>query len=199
MRNSRTTPLNSGDNTHLKTHDMWQTSLRPQLDAPKLATVTTTSSASSRLGLQIPIGPFPDDILPRKNGKALLQAHFKLIGKAARRQGYASAKATASPALWDIKQNHLANADEPLRQGILAGYSAGSTGEGYSAECSAGSTRELLRDTRRDALAGCSGTGEPLWRDTRRDPLARLSGILAGLRWRAALGCFAGSTRWQDT
>ena len=69
---------------------------------------------------------------------------------------------------------------------ILAGYSAGSIGKGYSAGYSAGSTGEVLwRDTRRDppALAGCGGihwraalagysagsTGEQLWRDTGRD------------------------------
>ena len=125
-------------------------------------------------------------------------------------------------ALLDIKQNHwriLAS-----RSGsILAGYSAGSTGKGYSAGYSAGSTGELLwdaqRDARRDVLAGCSGgilggihwraalagysagsTGEQLdqllWRDTRRDPLAsRSGGILGGIHWRAALaGYSAGST-----
>ena len=108
---------------------------------------------------------------------------------------------------------------------ILAGYSEGSTGKGYSA------------DTRRDPLAsysgilsrmlgGCCGgilggihwratlagysagsTGELLLdtqRDTRRDPLAsRSGGILAGAHWRAALaGYWAGSTGeplWWDT
>ena len=97
---------------------------------------------------------------------------------------------------------------------ILAGYSAGSTGKGYSAGYLAGSTGKLLwdpqRDTRRDPLTGCSGgilggihwratlagylagsTGEPLWdtqRDTRRGPLTGCSGgILGGIHWRAAL------------
>ena len=47
--------------------------------------------------------PLPNDILPRKNGKALLQARFKLIGeqqllahcRSRRHQGYAFAEATA--------------------------------------------------------------------------------------------------------
>ena len=92
---------------------------------------------------------------------------------------------------------------------ILAGYSAGSTGKGYSAGLSAGSTGELLwdtqRDSRREPLAGCSGgilggIHWPLWRDTRRDLLRAalaghsagstgepLGGILVGIRQGAAL------------
>ena len=90
------------------------------------------------------------------------------------------------------------------------GYSAGSTGKGYSAGYSARSTGKLLwRDARRDPLASCSGgmlggihwpaalagysaghwraalysagsTGEQLWRDTGRDPLASRSGVIRG-------------------
>ena len=67
--------------------------------------------------------------------------------------------------------------------------------------CSAGSTEQLGRDTRRDPLASRSGkilgrihwraalagysagsTGEPLWRDTQQDPLPSSSGgILGGI------------------
>ena len=100
---------------------------------------------------------------------------------------------------------------------ILVGYSAGSTGKGYSAGCSARSTGELLWDTQRDArrdplraalvgatVAGYSArstgeplwrdgfTGEQLWRDTGRDPLASCSGeILGGIHWRAALAGYS--------
>ena len=95
---------------------------------------------------------------------------------------------------------------------ILARYSAGSTGKGYSAGCSAGSTASYSeRDTR-------GIHWRLLWRDTRRDPLARYScGILGGTRrratlgysagysagcWRAVVGYSAGSTGeplWRDT
>ena len=83
---------------------------------------------------------------------------------------------------------------------ILAGYSAGSTGKGYSAGCSAGSAgKQLWRDTRRDPLASRSGGII-----ASRDPLtSRSGGILGGIHWRAALaGYWAGSTGeqlWRDT
>ena len=109
---------------------------------------------------------------------------------------------------------------------ILAGYSAGSTGKGYSAGYSAGSTGELLWwDSRRDPLARCSGilsgilggifTGGLFWQDTRRDPLASYSGELlwrdtrralaglGGIHWRAALAGYSarstGELLWRDT
>ena len=67
---------------------------------------------------------------------------------------------------------------------ILAGYSAGSTGKGYSAGYSAGSTCELLCKTQ--------------W-DTWRDPLQSYSdGVVGAIHWRATLrhsaGYSAGST-----
>ena len=98
---------------------------------------------------------------------------------------------------------------------ILAGYSAGSTGKGYSAAYSAGSIGG--RDARRDPLASYSGlsgihwratltgysagsTGELLWdtqRDAWEDPLmgysagsngpSRSGGILGGILWRAGI------------
>ena len=109
---------------------------------------------------------------------------------------------------------------------ILAGYSAGSTSKGYSADTRrdplASYSKDTQRDTRRDPPAGCSGgilggyTGELLWRDlegstgsplrwdTQRDSLAsRSGGILGGIHWPAALaGYWAGSTGqllWRDT
>ena len=60
-----------------------------------------------------------------------------------------------------------------------SGYSAGSTGKGYSAGYSAGSTGGLL------------------WWDTWRDPLT--GGMLGGIHWRAALGYSAGGLLWWDT
>ena len=91
---------------------------------------------------------------------------------------------------------------------ILAGYSAGSTGKGYSlGGIHWRATLGYQQDTWRDPLVGCSGgilggihwraalagysagsTGELLWRDTWRDPLASCSGgVLGGGRGVEAL------------
>ena len=81
---------------------------------------------------------------------------------------------------------------------ILGGYSAGSTGKGYSAGYSAGSTGELLCGILSGILGGIQ------WRATVWDPLASYSGgILGGIHWRASLAEYsAGSTGeplWQNT
>ena len=159
--------------------------------------------------------PLPTHNLPRKNGKALLQAHFKLIGKQqllargrSRRQGTRVMhlqKPPPAPRSAEHTRGHQQQnqTGELLwrdtggihwrilasRSGsILAGYSAGSTDKGYSAGYSAGSAGELLWDTQRD---------------TCRIPLAGCcGGILGGIHWRAALaGYLAGSTGeplWRD-
>ena len=85
---------------------------------------------------------------------------------------------------------------------LLGGYSAGSTGKGYSAGYSAGSTGELLCGILSGILGGIHWRAT-VW-DTRRDPLASYSGgILGGIHWRASLAEYsAGSTGeplWQNT
>ena len=142
--------------------------------------------------------PLPTDNLPRKNGKALLQAHFKLIGEQqllargrSRRQGTRVMhlqKPPPAPRSAEHTRGHQQQnqTGELLwrdtggihwrilasRSGsILAGYSAGSTDKGYSAGCSAGSAGELLWDTQRD---------------TCQIPLAGCcGGILGGIHWLA--------------
>ena len=93
----------------------------------------------------------------------------------------------------------------------LAGYTAGSTGKGFSAQRDPlASFSAILSGTLggihwRAALVGYSAgcTGEPLWRDTRRDPLASHSGMLSGMlrriHWRADSAGSTGEPLWRDT
>ena len=157
--------------------------------------------------------PLPTDNLPRKNGKALLQAHFKLIGEQqllargqSRRQGTRVMhlqKPPPAPRSAERTRGHQQQnqTGELLwrdtggihwrilasRSGsILAGYSAGSTDKGCSAGYSAGSAGELLWDT--------DSTGGLLWWDTRRDPLAGV--MLDGIHSRTTP---IGRLLWWDT
>ena len=171
------------------------TSLRalPTLHAHELTTVTTNSSASWRLRLQIPIGPFGhyggrldrqgvlSGILTGWSGGILGAIHWR-----ATLAGYSG---ILSRILGGMHWDALAGCSG----GMLGGW-AGSTGELGGIHWRAGpahwrawalSTGGLLwdtqRDTRRDALAGCSGgmlggIGILHWRDTGQDPLASRAG-----------------------